>query len=317
MAFISSLVSSLSNSTFILTLGFASLAFVYAFIAKNWWYFTVRNVPFVRGWPLLGCIDQMVFGNESFAMTMQRLYQRFPNDRFFGLYELTTPVIAIRCPELVRDITIQHFDHFVNHQGDVIDPILGRTLFFLHNQRWKDMRSVLTPAFTGNKMRSMFELMQESTKTFVNFLVSNGDANMDYELKDIFTRYTTDVIATCAFGLNMNSMLHRDNEFYHTGKNITNFDGIQGVKLLLFDCIPTVMRWLRIHLFDTNVSNYFRNVVKTTIQHREKSQYLRPDLISLLMKARQADKEKTTADPMATGVKKSTLGKKNCILIIR
>lgn len=321
MAIISSatIVSFIWHPTFALAIGLIVLAFIYNFIVKNWWYFSVRNVPFARGWPLLGCIDQMVLGNESFAMTMHRLYNRFPDDRFYGLFELTQPVFVIRDPELVRQITVQQFDHFVNHQGDVIDPILGRTLFFLKNQKWKDMRAVLSPAFTGNKMRSMFELIQEYTAVFMQYISDEMRPTADimssgvYELKDTFTRYTTDVIATCAFGLNMNSMLNRDNTFYHTGKSITNFDGIQGVKLLLFDCIPTLMRLLKIHLFDSKASDYFRNVVKTTIEHREKSEYYRADLINLLMKARQAAKDSKNTQPSQAGAeaKESPIGNFN------
>lgn len=316
MALFSSAITFLTNPTFILSISLVTLAFIYNFIVKNWWYFNVRNAPFARGWPLLGCIDQMVLGKESFAMTIHRLYNRFPRDRFFGLFELTQPVFVIRDPDLLRVITVQQFDHFVNHQGDVIDPILGRTLFFLKDQKWKDMRAVLSPAFTGNKMRSMFDLIRESTGVFMQHISDETRKNAGesseavdvYELKDTFTRYTTDVIATCAFGLNMNSMLQRENEFYHTGKKLTNFDGIQGVKLLLFDCIPTLMRLLNINLFDSATANYFRNVVKTTIEHREKSQYYRPDLIHLLMKARQAAKSEGNATTAETYAKKSTIG---------
>lgn len=294
------------NCTVWLTLCLITIAFVYNFILKNWWFFTVRNVPFVRGLPLVGCIDKMIFGQESFAISIQRLYKQFPNDRFFGIFELTQPVYVVRDPELIKEITVQKFEHFTNHQGDQIDPILARTLFFLKNQQWRDMRTVLSPAFTGNKMRSMFRLIYESTDVFMKYLIEHtGDISLNenvFELKDTFTRFTSDVIASCAFGLEMNSMENRDNGFYHTGKNVTNFDGIKGVKLLLFDCIPTLMKIFRVHLFETKAISYFRNVVKTTIDYREKSQsFSRPDLINLLIKAKAA------AQNEAFG-RKSTIG---------
>lgn len=296
------------NSTFVLTLCLITIAFLYNFILKNWWFFKVRNVPFARGLPLLGCIDKLVFGQESLAVTIHRLYNQFANDRFFGVYELTEPVYIVREPELIREITMQKFEHFTNHQGDQIDPILGRTLFFLKNQEWLDMRKVLSPAFTGNKIRSMFGLIQDSTEGFIKHLLGHtGDISLNdnvFEMKDTFTRYTSDVIASCAFGLEVNSMENRDNEFYHTGKSVTNFDGIKGVKLLLFDCIPTLMKIFRIHLFDTKMISYFRSVVKTTINYREKSQMFdRPDLINLLIKAREATRNETKFG------RKSALGK--------
>lgn len=296
------------NPTWILAITVVILAFIYNFIIKNWWYFTVRNVKFYRGLPILGCIDQMILGKESFAMTIHRLYNKFPTERFFGIFELTQPVFIVRDPELIREITVQQFEHFTNHQGDIIDPLLGRGLFFLKNQKWKDMRGVLSPAFTGNKMRSMFELIHKSTGAFIKQLSTKlaTDGNV-IELKDTFTRHTSDVIATCAFGLDVNSMQDRDNEFYQTGKKITNFDGIQGVKLLLFDCIPAIMRLFNINLFESKIAAYFRTVVKSTIEYREKNKIFRPDLISLLMKARQAAKQSDAIG--VTEGKKSAIGK--------
>lgn len=268
----------------------------------------MRNVKFHRGLPILGCIDQMIFGRESFAMTIHRLYNQFPAERFFGIFELTQPVFIVRDPELIREITVQQFEHFANHQGDIIDPLLGRGLFFLKNQKWKEMRATLSPAFTGNKMRSMFELMHKSTSAFIKQLNTKlaTDGNV-IELKDTFTRQTSDIIATCAFGLDVNSMRDRDNEFYQTGKKITNFDGMQGVKLLLFDCIPTIMRLFNINLFESSIAAYFRTVVKSTIEYRDKNKISRPDLISLLMRARQAAKQ---ADGIAVADgRKTAIGK--------
>jgi cytochrome P450 family 9 len=43
------------------------------------------------------------------------------------------------------------------------------------------------------------------------------------EMKDLFTRYTNDVIATAAFGVGVNSLMEPSNEFYLTGKDITIF----------------------------------------------------------------------------------------------
>lgn len=38
------------------------------------------------------------------------------------------------------------------------------------------------------------------------------------EMKGIFTRYTNNIIATCTFGVNVDSMKNPKNEFYVYGK---------------------------------------------------------------------------------------------------
>lgn len=281
------------NVTNVLLIVFTvTILIVYNCVWKNWWYFSERNTKFIRGWPIVGTLHEFFFGNKSFADAVNSFYKQFPDEAFFGIYELTHPVFIIRDPDLVKKITTQDFEYFLNHQGNFdieLDSLLARSLFFSHNQRWRDMRSILSASFTGNKMRMMFDLICECSNKFVNTLRSQSQqANgLESESKDLFSRYTTNIIATCAFGLEIDALVDRDNEFFMSGKQITNFDGIQGVKLLLLDVIPKIMKFLRIHFLDVEICNYFRGVVNSTIAYREKNNVFRADMIQLLMQARK------------------------------
>lgn len=77
-------------------------------------------------------------------------------------------------------------------------------LLGMKNQRWRDMRETLSPAFTGSKMRVMFDLITEYTDRMVQIV------RTDLEMKDFFTRIANDTIATCAFGLKVESVQDRD-----------------------------------------------------------------------------------------------------------
>lgn len=91
------------------------------------------------------------------------------------------------------------------------------------------MRATLSPAFTGSKMRQMFELVAECADDVVKHFLQkaeNGE-KINVEMKDFFTRYTNDVIATCAFGLKINSFADPDNDFYRSGKILMNFTGFK------------------------------------------------------------------------------------------
>lgn len=78
----------------------------------------------------------------------------------------------------------------------------------LRDQKWRDMRATLSPAFTGSKMRQMFRLIVECAQGAGDMLVaearrSQSELGVPFvpELKDVFTRCMTDVIASTAFGL--------------------------------------------------------------------------------------------------------------------
>lgn len=291
------------DATSILLIIFTTFMLVlYNFVLKNWWYFSRQNVKFVRGWPILGSLHDFFVGDKSFAGSVLRLYRTYPDEPVIGLYELTHPVYLVRDPELIKRITIQDVEYFLNHQGNFDlsgDKLMAKTLFFSRDQQWKDMRTVLSPAFTGNKMRLMFELIQETSADFLDTLrvvyatpeseeieIPQTD-QFDVELKDLFTRYTTNIIATCAFGLKVDALTERDNEFYQCGKKMTDFDGIQGIKFLLSDVVPRLMRFFKVTFVEKKLAEYFHNVVKTAMVYREQNDIYRPDMIHLLMQAQK------------------------------
>lgn len=266
--------------------------FAYHFVLKNYWYFSKRNIKFIRGWPIIGSLHGFFFGDKSFADAVLGFYRRFPDESVIGIYEFTHPVFIIRDPDLIKRITVQDFEHFLNHQGNFDvegDSLLARSLFFSRDQQWKEMRTILSPAFTGNKMRLMFDLIRECTTEFMQALKTfdSAEGGFDIEQKDLLSRYATNIIATCAFGLRVDAVTERDNEFFLSGKTITNFDSIQGIKFLLFDAMPKVMKFLRIQFIEKKLCDYFRNVVNTAIAYREENHILRPDMINLLMQAKK------------------------------
>ncbi len=76
------------------------------------------------------------------------------------------------------------------------------------------MRPTLSPLFTGNKMRQMFQLVlyvgKQSTETLRKQIEGAGRV---LEMRDFISKFALDVIATCAFGLEVDSFKNPDNYF--------------------------------------------------------------------------------------------------------
>lgn len=280
------------------------VAIIYHLIFKNWWFFSNKNVKFVRGYPIVGSFYKMMLGIDSFAVNVRELYSTYPDETLIGIYQLMEPVYLICDPDLMKQITVQDFDHFPHRKAFFPETkensVLARQMFVTRGRRWKDFRNTLSPAFTANKMRLMFGLIQESTFEFVNGL-KQLESEQVYELKDLYSRLTTNIIATCSFGLRVDTIKDRDSEFYLTGKRITNMSGIQAVKFKLFEVIPKIMDLLSVQFFDKRSVNYLRDMVLSTIEYREKNNIYRPDMINLLMEARngtlQIDSTSSTENP--------------------
>lgn len=283
-------------------------------------YFSDQNVPYIPGIPIFGSQLRFYLGLENLSDAFQRYYNAFPGKRFFGLFEITgSPVYIIRDPELIKQIGIKEFDHFVNHRTFVSednDPLLGRSLFVMRGDRWREMRSTLSPAFTGSKMRLMMGLLNEVGEQFVKHVRKDGPNGKEYDIRDLFTRFANDSIATAAFGVQIDSLANRENDFYKMGKEVTNFEGFQGLKFLFFQSIPTLMNWLRVRFFNSEQTRFFRDLVHGNIQYREKNDVVRHDMIHLLMQAKKGQltqSNDTTTDAKDIGfatVEESEVGKR-------
>ncbi|KAH8332815.1 hypothetical protein KR074_011292 [Drosophila pseudoananassae] len=214
----------------------------------------------------------------------------------------------IRDPDLIKKVTIKDFDHFSNHRNLFAtssddDPhemgnLFGYSLFSMRDSRWKDMRSTLSPAFTGSKMRQMFTLMNDVAREAVDSLELNekDDEGIELDLRDFCTRFANDVIATTAFGLQVNSFKERENTFYMMGKKLTAFTLAQNLKFLIFFSLKKLYRILKIELFDRKSTQYFVRLVVDAMKYRQEHNIIRPDMINILMEAQgifQPEKTKT------------------------
>jgi hypothetical protein len=62
------------------------------------------------------------------------------------------------------------------------------------------------------------------------------------ELKEFYTRYTNDVIATAAFGTGVDSFKQPKNEFYVMGQDLTYMGGLRAFKWLAYVSMPKLMK---------------------------------------------------------------------------
>ena len=81
----------------------------------------------------------------------------------------------------------------------------------------------------------------------INICITEGN-RLEVEMKDLFTRYTNDVIYTSAFGIGCDSLKDPKNEFYTLGKKITNIGAIQKLKIMGYLLSPNLMK-VRLNLF--------------------------------------------------------------------
>jgi cytochrome P450 family 6 len=91
---------------------------------------------------------------------------------------------------------------------------------------------------------------------------------LSVEVKETMARFTTDVIASCAFGINGNSQKVPDAEFGRYIRNIFDFSVKKGLALLLAFFAPKLKNLFRLRFVEVKTNNYFRKIVWDTVEYR-------------------------------------------------
>lgn len=202
------------------------------------------------------------------------------------------PQYVLRDPAVIKQVLVKQFDSFMNHRTVIspdIDPLAARNLFFVRDTAWREMRTTLSPSFTGSKMRAMLTLVTKCSGQFVDQLLiesTNEETDDVYEMKDTFSRYAADTIASCAFGLEVNSLADKNNDFFATGASLTEATLLFMLKFVGFSTMPRLMAFFRVRLSKLKDELYFREIVRQTIEYRQRSKVVRNDMIDLLLQAR-------------------------------
>ena len=81
-------------------------------------------------------------------------------------------------------------------------------------------------------------------------------------------RYTTDVIASCAFGINSHSLKDPNAEFRIFLRKIFEFSILKGLALLTAFSAPAIKKLFKLKFMDDDVNNYLRKTVWSTVENR-------------------------------------------------
>ncbi|XP_055619254.1 probable cytochrome P450 9f2 [Toxorhynchites rutilus septentrionalis] len=301
----------------------AILAYLYHILTRHHDYFREKPIPSLAAKPLLGSTAALVLKKSSFSELVKGFYDKFPGAKVFGLFDSMTRIFVIRDPELIKKIAVKDFEHFIDRRpffGKNPDGndglIFSKTLVGMQGQKWRDMRATLSPAFTGSKMRAMFELIVKYSQGMSEILRKEAAevGHIEYEVKDLYQRIANDIIATCAFGLQVESLHSRENEFYTMGKKMMKLNRfIVFLRVMAIRAFPDISAKLGLDVFDKEQIQYFCQIIKEAVRTREAHGIVRPDMIHLLMQAKKGilkhqQEEAETGEGFAT-VNESAVGK--------
>ncbi|KAF2879307.1 hypothetical protein ILUMI_26862 [Ignelater luminosus] len=266
------------------TLLLAAIALFYKYVTKNFNYWKERGIPYIKPVPLFGNFYEVITFQKPLGQFLGDLSMQSPSP-CFGIFIFNKPHLIIKDPELIKSITVKDFNCFSDRIGlsdEQCDPISSKFLFFVKNPEWRTIRTKVSPVFSSGKIKGMVILINEVAEELKTYLENNLSSG-SIEAKEISAKYSTDVIATCAFGIQAHCFQDENAKFRTIGRKIFDFQYITFMRHLLYIVYPKIAKLLKLAFLDTSVTDFLRDAFWKTIENREKSDYKRNDLIDILI----------------------------------
>lgn len=270
------------------------IAAVYYFSVSAFGKWEKLGVPYVRPVvPLFGNFLKVAFGIEHPVELYRTAYRQLAGHKYGGLFQMRTPYLMIRDPELINNVLIKDFAYFTDrgiYSDFTVNP-LSNQLFFMKNPQWRIIRNKLSPAFTSGKIKSMYEQIRECGDRLMRIVdkrLSAGCGNGEMEVRGLLGNYSTDVIGACAFGLRLNAVDDEDDSaFRRYGKTVFQ----PSLRILLRElCLmiePVLLKVVRLKDFPSDATAFFHSTFHETIAYRERNNVVRNDFVQTLMQARR------------------------------
>ncbi|GLV38654.1 Cytochrome P450 6d4 [Carabus blaptoides fortunei] len=236
------------------------------------------SFPFGNAWAIFRA-------SQCSGMELFKWYKQIQGP-FAGAYILNAPVLFVKDPEILRRILVKDFNYFCD-RGMYIDekkePLSGH-LFRLSGDRWRSVRSKLSPAFTIGKLKMMFDTLVETGKQWQETLENTTEHGTELNISDHSLRFISDAIASTIFGIQVNSFQNSRNDWISlVHEQLYQFTSVRYYIFLLTTFAPQVISCLKFSSIYKNTNEKMFQLVREVVQYRETNKVSRNDFMQLLI----------------------------------
>nr|ASX93992.1 cytochrome P450 CYP354A13 [Zygaena filipendulae] len=273
---------------------FVCVIILYIYYTSTFDFFSKKGIKYMKPTIFVGNLGPRLKAAISIHEFQVQIYEYFKGDLCGGIFEGRKPVLYLFDPDIIKDVAIQHFDHFIDRNTiNRHEQYFSRSLLNLQGSEWKGVRSTLSPAFSSAKLKNMLPLIAHCSQQMITFLKQyNGK---DIEMKDALGHFTLEVIGACAFGIECEALTNENSHFVKVAEKFTYMSKLKRVGIfIILMFMPKLFRVLNISFLHRETIEELVRMLKATKAERRASGCKRNDFLQILVDA--ADKEMSNPD---------------------
>lgn len=261
------------------------LIILYTKRARTYW--SRKRIPYLKPTSIFGNVENVFNPKRGLMMDIKLCYDAFRRrkEKFGGIYFFTEPIFMPIDPDLIKCILSKDFSYFLGHGftfNEKYDPLAAH-LFNLEGEKWRKMRLKLSPTFTSGKMKYMFKTLLDCGVPMIDHVNDLCEKGEQVDIKEILACYTTDIIGSCAFGLECDSFKDPNAEFRRNGREALTVTFSDLLMRFLTFWAPSLPKYLPIKYLRSDIEKFFITAVKQILYYRRTNKVKRNDFIQLFI----------------------------------
>ncbi|XP_070617436.1 cytochrome P450 3A24-like isoform X11 [Erythrolamprus reginae] len=200
--------------------------------------------------------------------------------------------MCISDPALIKNVMVKEFyTYFTNRRDFGLNGNLDAALTVVVDEQWKKIRNALTPTFTSGRLKEMMPIINHYNKILEKNIQKKLENEETLDMKLVFAAYTLDVVTSCSFSVNIDSLNHPNDPIVVQMKKFINFSFLGPLTILsaLFPFLIPVLEKLNFTIFPKSSTDFFLEVIKKIKEDRQKKDHTnRVDFLQLMIDAQAA-----------------------------
>ncbi|CAL8116989.1 unnamed protein product [Orchesella dallaii] len=179
---------------------------------ENYGILEAGGIPVVKPTLLLGS-EPKIHKTVLHLADIER-FKKFGG--IWGSYVGRYPQVYVADPELIRLIFVKDFAHFADRKdADFGSDVLNEILDYLPGEKWKLVRTHLSPLFTTVKLKQMSDVIADSASEFMDDLSAQCDekGRIKIDSRKRLSTWLIDMLTRSTLGVRMEDGKNPDNKF--------------------------------------------------------------------------------------------------------
>ncbi|KAI7803195.1 cytochrome P450 3A40-like isoform X2 [Triplophysa rosa] len=266
-------------------------------------FFNKLEIPGPRPWPFLGTFLSYRKGICNFDMECAEKY-----GKMWGIFDGRLPILMITDLEMIKAVMVKEcYSTFTNRRetNDALAGPFADGITIVKDERWKRIRSSLSPYFTSGRLKEIFPTAETHAERFIKNMLKR-DLEQPVKIKDAVAPYSLDVVTSSSFSVDIDSINNPDDPFVTNIKKFFQFSLFSPFILILtlFPSVAIFLSKLGITLFSKSSLDFFYNALRKIKDEHNKESNGRVDFLKLMIQSQISDEQAvdTTSEQPVKGL---------------